>query len=55
MGYSNRIKQFGFEVKRTVDSEYRSCWVCGWFGSTTEQRDYLFSDVNVLMAIIFTG
>ena len=45
---ATELNNSGFEVQRkTVDSEYEVVGFVAGSGSTTEQRDYLFSDVNV--------
>jgi hypothetical protein len=45
---ATELNNSGFEVqRRTVDSEYEAVGFVAGSGSTTEQRNYLFSDVNV--------
>ncbi len=45
---ATELNNSGFEVQRkTVDSEYEAVGFVAGSGSTTEQRDYLFNDVNV--------
>jgi len=45
---ATELNNSGFEVqRRTVDSEYEAVGFVAGSGSTTEQRDYLFSDINV--------
>ena len=45
---ATELNNSGFEVQRkTVDSEYEVVGFVAGSGSTTEQRDYSFSDINV--------
>ena len=45
---ATELNNSGFEVqRRTVDSEYEAVGFVAGSGSTTEQRDYLFSDVKI--------
>jgi hypothetical protein len=45
---ATELNNSGFEVqRRMIDSEYEAVGFVAGSGSTSEQRDYLFSDVNV--------
>lgn len=45
---ATELNNSGFEVqRRTVESEYEAVGFVAGSGSTTEQRDYSFSDINV--------